>query len=64
MANTEKKLSGIQRQKPEYTIVSCSVPDQLQRLVNEGIAQGWEPVGGVCVDSRDGQFYQAMVRRA
>lgn len=35
--------------------------EKLSRLVNEAIADGWEPVGGVCIHATS--FAQAMIKR-
>jgi hypothetical protein len=35
--------------------------DQLVKEVNEAIALGWEPQGGVTM--HQGQFFQAMIKR-
>jgi hypothetical protein len=35
--------------------------ERLTKEVNEAIAQGWEPLGGVSVC--DAQFMQAMIKR-
>jgi hypothetical protein len=35
----------------KYTIVGCEDPKILEKLVNDAIADGWEPLGGVAVAS-------------
>lgn len=35
--------------------------EKLARLVNEAIADGWEPVGGVCIHAPN--LAQAMIKR-
>lgn len=52
----------------QYRIISassCFSPkralERLTREVNEAIALGWEPLGGVAVTY--GQFTQAMIKR-
>lgn len=45
----------------EYQVVHNDYWNYIRTEVNELMARGWEPLGGVAVDS-DG-CYQAMVRR-
>ena len=42
----------------KYKIVTAKREQELERLVNELISQGWEPLGGVC--SADSFMHQAM----
>ena len=44
----------------EYQIIMEEHPGALAREVNKAIAEGWTPLGGVCVTGS--QFVQAMVR--
>jgi nicotinamide riboside kinase len=53
----------------QYKIVQVTGGDsggasELQNRVNEHIADGWAPVGGVCAESWESgaNFYQAMTR--
>lgn len=46
-----------------YNIVASDKTIELIRIVNEMIAQGWQPEGSMVVDSmEDGWFYQTMVK--
>jgi len=53
----------------EYKIVSGKgwMPDiaikELEKVVNEMIKEGWEPIGGVVVISFNENVYQAMLKR-
>lgn len=41
--------------------------ETLDKLVNQAIAEGWEPIGGVGINATDTSapyFYQAIVKRA
>ncbi len=61
----EVKLSGIPRKETgDYVIVSSAYPDTLRKQVNDKILEGYEPLGNVTIDGRDGQFHQAMLKRA
>lgn len=44
----------------EYALVSASHQLPFVEIVNEWIAEGWQPLGGAFV--YEGDFYQAMVR--
>ena len=48
----------------EYTIESASTKEDLGRLVRKMIANGWQPIGGVCIDIHEdsARFLQSMVR--
>ena len=48
----------------EYTIEFSSTRDDLARKVRKMITNGWEPIGGLCVDIHedDGRFLQCMIR--
>jgi hypothetical protein len=50
-----------------YRIVEAKDVEGLEQDVNEQIAEGWRPLGGVCVVNSQANtyawwFYQAMVR--
>lgn len=53
----------------EYKIVFAKgwMPDiaikELEKVVNEMIKEGWEPIGGVVVISFNENVYQAMIKR-
>lgn len=47
----------------EYAVISAEKLDRLARKVNEEIAKGWEPLGGVCFDGGFGVWAQAMIKR-
>lgn len=49
----------------EYKIVAASNIDKLSKLVNEHIAEGWEPVGNLCYAWCEWRpkIYQPMIRR-
>lgn len=63
----EIKLSGIPRAEQKrpfaYSVARNTIPEQLQILVQTLLPEGWEPIGGIAIDSRDGTFYQALVKR-
>ena len=48
----------------EYTIESASTKEDLGRLVRKMITNGWQPIGGVCIDIHEdtARFLQSMVR--
>ena len=48
----------------EYSIESASTKDDLNRLVRKMMKNGWQPIGGVCIDIHedDFRFLQTMVR--
>lgn len=54
--------------RTEYRVVECSDIVSLVQRVNEYIAEGWEPKGGVCVsytetpDTIVVSYCQAMIR--
>lgn len=52
----------------DYIVVSDPSRDGLMVTVMEGIAEGWQPLGGVCVipETEDAEYflYQAMVKYA
>lgn len=48
----------------KYTVVtSASLPDLIEQ-VNEAIAEGWQPIGGVLVtqNERGEEFFQSMIK--
>ncbi len=45
-----------------YVILAGSW-EELTQYVNDFIADGWKPIGGICLDMKD-QFYQAMMRES
>jgi hypothetical protein len=45
---------------PTYTVIKLWSETELAQRINEMIAEGWWPQGGVAVDA-EGHFYQAMV---
>ena len=46
----------------EYRTLGDEVPSKLDEEVNKGIKEGWQPLGGVCIDSKSGVLLQAMVK--
>lgn len=59
----------------KYVVLSDWTPERLVELVNNAIADGWEPQGGLCFvqtqsfatgsdDRLEGRFYQAMIKRS
>lgn len=48
----------------QYKIVGERSAGKFTKLVNDLIAEGWKPQGGVCVVIREGQelYAQAMIR--
>ena len=49
----------------EYTIESGATKGDLRRIVRKMMGNGWEPVGGGCIDLHEDseRFLQAMVRK-
>ena len=49
----------------EYSLVAESDSVSLENAVNECIAEGWEPTGGVCfhISTDNEQWTQAIIRR-
>lgn len=46
----------------EYKVIQGTNLSELTRLVNELIASGWSPQGGICESGDEGYiFFQAMV---
>ena len=45
----------------KYIIVIGGSPAELEKNVNEAIANGWQPLGGV-TGGKEGWIYQAMVQ--
>lgn len=45
-----------------YKIITASNVGLLEIYVNQEIAAGWKPQGGVCADGSYGMVLQAMVR--
>ena len=48
----------------EYTIEAAGSREDLGRLVRKMISNGWQPIGGVCIDIHEdsARFLQSMVR--
>ena len=48
----------------KYGMAYASAPDELSKLVNESIGEGWRPIGGVAAVSwgMGARLYQAMVK--
>jgi Ni,Fe-hydrogenase III large subunit len=48
----------------EYTIERAPSREDLARLVRKMLGNGWQPVGGVCIDIHEDEarFLQSMVR--
>ena len=48
----------------EYTIEAAANKEDLRRLVKKMIGNGWQPLGGVCIDLHEdkSRYLQAMVR--
>lgn len=46
----------------KYKIITAANTDALQHLVNQAIAEGWKPQGGVSADGSFRMVCQAMVR--
>ena len=48
----------------EYTVEAASNRLDLGRIVRKMISNGWQPIGGVCIDihEEDARFLQSMVR--
>jgi|TARA_B110000444_G_scaffold86897_1_gene82147 hypothetical protein len=48
----------------EYTVEAASNRQDLGRIVRKMISNGWQPIGGVCIDihEEDARFLQSMVR--
>lgn len=47
----------------KYTIVEGYTASECIKRVNQHIADGWEPLGGVAYGGSDQYFYQAMLLR-
>jgi hypothetical protein len=47
----------------EYFVISESSLKGLLKLVNEAIAKGWQPLGGICIAVSYG-YHQVVVRYA
>ncbi|MBN1404260.1 MAG: DUF1737 domain-containing protein [Opitutales bacterium] len=49
----------------EYKIAAASSIEKLSKLVNELIAEGWEPSGGICysLGTWNAKLLQPMIRR-
>ena len=48
----------------QYKIIETTTVESLVRAVNDHIAVGWQPLGGVAADTRGTgytRFYQAMM---
>ena len=48
----------------EYTIEAAANKEDLRRLVKKMIGNGWQPLGGVCIDLHEDKhrYLQTMVR--
>jgi hypothetical protein len=46
----------------QYCVVYADELDELDVKVNEFIAQGWNPLGGVAKDESGHKYLQAMVK--
>ena len=48
----------------EYTIERGGTLDDLARIVRKMMKNGWQPIGGICVDIHEDseRFIQSMVR--
>lgn len=46
----------------EYTIIVASELTELKSIVNDFCSYGWEPQGGIIVDSRTKLYCQPAVR--
>ena len=48
----------------EYTIEAGPTKEDLRRLVKKMIGNGWQPLGGLCIDLHEdnARYLQAMVR--
>ncbi len=48
----------------EYTIESGPSKEDLRRIVRKMMGNGWQPIGGLCIDLHDdkARYLQAMVR--
>ena len=45
----------------KYMIVTGGNPAELEKKVNEAMAQGWQPLGGV-TGGKEGWMFQALVQ--
>lgn len=46
----------------KYKIVWHILAEGLELLVNDGIRQGWKPLGGLCYDSKSDLYLQALIK--
>ena len=48
----------------EYPVAAASNRLDLGRIVRKMISNGWQPIGGVCIDihEEEARFLQSMVR--
>ena len=48
----------------EYTIEAAANKEDLRRLVRKMIGNGWQPIGGICIDLHEdkSRYLQSMVR--
>ena len=49
----------------EYFVIRSNKLDDLVQYVNKSLADGWQPMGGVCVDGNRRSvslYYQAVVK--
>jgi len=49
--------------KTEYVVISragaCEISDKISDMIN----RGWKPQGGVCYNTKDCRYIQAMTRK-
>ena len=65
-STTNKECSSeSDKNRSSYAILSSSLPVALELEVIKFIQEGWEPTGGVSVDSNQSPpvLYQAMIRK-
>lgn len=48
---------------PEYTIVQHKSIYDVDRLVNERLRKGWQPLGGITYDPERGMYLQAINKK-
>ncbi len=46
----------------QYNVVAATSFERLRDLVNERIAAGWEPQGGICYNPNQDSLIQALVK--
>ena len=52
----------------QYIVISATEIDELIKEVNDNIQQGWEPIGGVAIDSsssngKTSKYFQSLVKK-